>query len=123
MKLSLVIPCYNEEGNVEKFFSEVKKVFNESNAVSPYELDVVIDLIYSELSSSMNYFQMQTNLIVESVYFTANTELEGEFAQSLAEKIYVPLVVPSFYSEYMTGSFSPKEFAGCISLAKVALEG
>ena len=28
MRLSLIIPCYNEEGNVEKFFSEVKRVFD-----------------------------------------------------------------------------------------------
>ena len=28
MLLSLVIPCYNEEGNVEKFFCEVKKTFD-----------------------------------------------------------------------------------------------
>lgn len=27
MDLSLVIPCYNEEGNVEKFFNEAEKVF------------------------------------------------------------------------------------------------
>ena len=28
MFLSLVVPCYNEEGNVEKFFSETNKAFN-----------------------------------------------------------------------------------------------
>ncbi|MDE6752046.1 MAG: glycosyltransferase family 2 protein, partial [Eubacterium sp.] len=28
MFLSLVVPCYNEEGNVEKFFSEVNRVFD-----------------------------------------------------------------------------------------------
>ena len=28
MRLSLIIPCYNEEGNVEKFFNEVKRVFD-----------------------------------------------------------------------------------------------
>ena len=27
MKLSLVVPCYNEEANVERFFSEVNRVF------------------------------------------------------------------------------------------------
>lgn len=41
MKLSLVIPCYNEEGNVEKFYSEVKRVF-EGN-VSDYEFVFVND--------------------------------------------------------------------------------
>lgn len=41
MKLSLVIPCYNEEGNVEKFFSEVKRVFN--GKVDDYECVFVND--------------------------------------------------------------------------------
>lgn len=27
MKLSLVVPCYNEEGNVERFFNEVNNTF------------------------------------------------------------------------------------------------
>ncbi len=102
---------------------EVKKVFNESYEVSPLELDVVIDLLHSELSSSMNYFQMQTNILIDSVLFSASTVLEGNLAQALAEKAYVPLTVPTFYNEYMSSSFSPKNYAGCISLAKAALEG
>lgn len=31
MFLSLVVPCYNEEGNVEKFFSETNRVFDGRN--------------------------------------------------------------------------------------------
>ena len=27
MKLSLVVPCYNEEANVKRFFNEVNNVF------------------------------------------------------------------------------------------------
>lgn len=102
---------------------EVKKVFNESYEVSPMELETVIDLLNSELSSSMNYFQMQTNILIDSVLFSASTVLEGNLAQALAEKAYVPLTVPTFYNEYMSSSFTPKNYAGCISLAKVALEG
>jgi len=30
MKLSLVVPCYNEEGNVERLFQEVKNTFKEN---------------------------------------------------------------------------------------------
>ena len=41
MKLSLVVPCYNEEGNVEKFFSETNRVFE--NRVSDYEFVFVND--------------------------------------------------------------------------------
>ncbi len=28
MKLSLIVPCFNEEGNVERFFNEVNRVFS-----------------------------------------------------------------------------------------------
>lgn len=41
MKLSLVVPCYNEEGNVEKFYSEVKKSFE--GKVEDYEFVFVND--------------------------------------------------------------------------------
>lgn len=102
---------------------EVKKAFNNAEEVTSYELDTVTDLLYSELSSSMNYYQMQTNHLIDNVLFSAATALEGRIAEVLAEKCYVPLTVPSFYNEYMTSSFTPKNFAGCISLAKIALEG
>ncbi len=102
---------------------EVKKAFHSPDEITSIEMETITELLQSELSSSMNYFQMQTNLIIESIYFTALTPLEGDFAQNLAEKAYVPLIVPTFYSEYSTGSFSPKEYAGCISLAKSLLEG
>ena len=42
MKLSLIVPCYNEEGNVEIFFSEVNKVFAQNN-IQDYEFVFVND--------------------------------------------------------------------------------
>ena len=41
MKLSLVVPCYNEEANVERFFNEVNNVFK--NKVEDYEFVFVND--------------------------------------------------------------------------------
>ena len=41
MKLSLVVPCYNEEANVKRFFDEVNKVFR--NKVPDYEFVFVND--------------------------------------------------------------------------------
>ncbi len=102
---------------------EVKKAFHSPDELTSIEMETITELLQSELSSSMNYFQMQTNLVVESIYFSAFTPLESNFAQALAERAYVPLVVPTFYSEYTTGNFSPKEYAGSISLAKSLLEG
>lgn len=102
---------------------EVKKAFNNGDELTTLELETITDLLYSELSSSMNYYQMQTSQLIDNVLFSAATVLEERIAEVLAEKCYVPLTVPAFYNEYMTSSFTPKNYAGCISLAKVALEG
>lgn len=41
MKLSLVVPCYNEEANVERFFNEVNSAFN--NKIPDFEFVFVND--------------------------------------------------------------------------------
>ena len=41
MKLSLVVPCFNEEANVERFFEEVNKTF--AGKVTAYEIVFVDD--------------------------------------------------------------------------------
>ena len=102
---------------------EVKKAFNDPQEVITTEMEIIVDLLYSELSSSINYFQMQTGYRLNNVLFTASTELENEIAEKLAEKSYIPLTIPEFYKEYSKASFDASEFAGCISLGKAALEG
>ena len=102
---------------------EVKKAFNDPEELTSLELETIADLLYSELSSSINYFQMQTGFIMNSVIFKAATELEERILEKLNEKSYVPLTIPKFYSEYSTASFDASDYAGCISLARVALEG
>ena len=102
---------------------EVKKAFNDPEELTSIELEVIADLLYSELSSSINYFQMQTGFIMNSVLFKAATELEEKILEKLNEKSYIPLTIPKLYGEYSTASFDASDYAGCISLAKVALEG
>ncbi len=102
---------------------EVKKAFNDPHEIVTTEMEVIVDLLYSELSSSINYFQMQTGYMLNKVLFSAATELEKDIVERLSEKSYVPLEIPEFYKEYSNGALNASEFAGCISLAKVALEG
>ncbi len=102
---------------------EVKKIFNDAKEVVTSEMETVVDLLYSELSSSINYFQMQTGYMMNKVFFSAATELQNEILDKISEKSYVPLEIPELYEEYSTASFNASEYAGCISLAKVALEG
>jgi len=102
---------------------EVKKAFNDPHEIITTEMEAIVDLLYSELSSSINYFQMQTGYMMSKVYFSAATELEKDILNALSEKSYVPLETPELYENYSTSSFDASEYAGCISLAKVALEG
>lgn len=102
---------------------EVKKAFNEPSAIITTEMEMIVDLLYSELSSSINYFQMQTGYMLNKVFFSAATDLQKVLAEKLAEKSYIPLEIPEFYKQYSEESFDASEFAGCISLAKAALEG
>lgn len=101
---------------------EVKKAFHSPEELTSIELETIVELLQSELSSSMNYFQMQTNMIIERVLFNTASSLEGNIAQQLAERCYVPLSVPAFHNSLASGTFFPKNYAGCIELAKVGLE-
>lgn len=102
---------------------EVKKVFEESDTVIEPEIDTVVEFLSGELSSSVSYYQMQNNSLVNSILFSADTPLQSKLLEKLSERAFIPVSIPNFYGEYMTSDFNPAEYAGCISLAKVALEG
>lgn len=89
MKLSLVIPCYNEEGNVEKFFSEVNRVFN--GKVSDYEFvfvnDGSKDKTYQKLKqlynkhhneSSIQVLTFSRNFGKEAAMYAGLSKAEGD---------------------------------------------
>lgn len=102
---------------------EVKKAFNSPEDITDMQVQTIVDFLYSELSSSINYFQMQNDKFIDKVLFSAACANEQELFKRLSEKSFVPVSIPSFYEEYMTTEFNPARFTGCISLAKEALEG
>ncbi len=102
---------------------EVKRAFNAADNILESELDTIADLLYSELSSSINYYQMQTGAIISSVLFSSSTVLESQILERLSAKAYVPLTIPKLCEEYATSEFDSSEYASCISLAKAAMEG
>lgn len=102
---------------------EVKRAFNAADNILDSELDTIADLLYSELSSSINYYQMQTGAIISSVLFSASTVLESKILERLSAKAYVPLTIPKLCEEYANGDFDSSVYASCISLAKAAMEG
>lgn len=89
MKLSLIVPCYNEEGNVEKFFSEVNKAFN--GKVNDYEFvfvnDGSKDKTYQRLKYLYNTYSNNYNIQVltfsrnfgkEAAIYAGLTKSKGE---------------------------------------------
>lgn len=86
MKLSLVIPCYDEEGNVEKFVSEVNRVF--SGRVTDYELvfvnDGSRDATYSRLralydvNKNIQVLTFSRNFGKEAAIYAGLTKARGD---------------------------------------------
>lgn len=86
--LSLVIPCYNEEGNVEKFFSETNRVFE--GKVDEYEFVFVNDgstdmthknlkKLYNEnRDSNIQVLSFSRNFGKESAIYAGLTHANGD---------------------------------------------
>ncbi len=71
MDISLIIPCYNEEGNVELFFSEAQKVFKNSGYSCEYVFvnDGSTDLTKEKLK---NIFNSNPSTNITIVNFSRN---------------------------------------------------
>lgn len=85
MKLSLVIPCYNEEGNVEKFFSEVNRVFE--NRVEDYEFVFVNDGSTDQTYKKLKYIhnELNTKNNVQVLTFSRNFGKESAIYAGLSK--------------------------------------
>lgn len=90
MKLSLIVPCYNEQDNVEEFYNQVNKVF--CNRIEDYEFvfvdDGSSDDTYNKLVQLYNTHQ-QSNIQVlsfsrnfgkESAIYAGLSNAKGELA-------------------------------------------
>ena len=73
--LSLVVPCYNEEGNVEKFFSEVNRVF--LGKVDSYEFVFVNDGSKDKTYQKLKEIHESSPKNVQVLSFSRNFGKEG----------------------------------------------
>lgn len=89
MKLSLIVPCYNEEGNVERFFDLVTEVFD--GKVKDYEFVFVNDgsndgtreklrQLYRDKNEKKNiqYLSFSRNFGKEAAIYAGLSEAKGE---------------------------------------------
>lgn len=107
----------------ERIAYTVKSAFSDPENTSEEDYFTIANMLSSELSSSISYYQMQGYAPIETVYFSALMEGENIVAKKLKEMSFMPVEVPMFCSEYESSNFAPAEYTGCISLALEALEG
>ena len=80
--LSLVVPCYNEEGNVEKFFTEVNRVFKDK--VSDYEFVFVNDGSKDKTYQNLKKIHEASPKNVHVLSFSRNFGKEGAIYAGLS---------------------------------------
>lgn len=89
MDLSLIVPCYNEEGNVKKFFEESEKAFADSGVRLEYVFvndgssdktgEVLNELFKTEYSSNITVITFSRNFGKESAIYAGLQHANGDF--------------------------------------------
>lgn len=81
MKISFVVPCYNEEDNVELFFDKVKTVMRESPYA--YEIIFINDGSQDKTLENLKKIYIQNSTIVKVVNFSRNFGKEAAMLSGL----------------------------------------
>lgn len=89
MDLSLIIPCYNEEGNVKRFFEESEKAFADSGVRLEYVFvndgstdgtgSALSELFKTEYSSNMTVVTFSRNFGKESAIYAGLQHASGDY--------------------------------------------
>lgn len=83
MKLSLVVPCYNEEGNIKKFLSEVEKNFK--NWPFAYEIIFIDDGSKDNTMNELRTIIKTSNQNIKVICFSRNFGKEAGIYAGLKE--------------------------------------
>ena len=88
MDFSLIVPCYNEEGNLEKFYEEAEKVFSNANIEYEYVFindgstdnsEKILKKIYNEHpNKNITIVNFSRNFGKESAIFAGLKNCEGD---------------------------------------------
>lgn len=88
MKLSLVVPCYNEEGNVEKFFNEVNRVFMD-NGIIDYEFVFINDGSFDSTMQNLKklYDEYKDSYNLQIISFSRNFGKESAIYAGMSKAV------------------------------------
>lgn len=81
MKISLVVPCYNEEDNVECFFNEVKNTMQKFSYA--YEIIFINDGSHDRTLDNLKKIYTQNSAVVKVVNFSRNFGKEAAMLSGL----------------------------------------
>lgn len=103
MKLSLVVPCYNEEDNVRLFFKEAEKVL--SGNIESYEIIFINDgskdstmkelkkLYYEEKGCNIKVIGFSRNFGKEAAIYAGLSQAVGEYTSVIDADLQQPLYI------------------------------
>lgn len=83
MKLSIVVPCFNEEDNIELLCNEIKEVFKKENI--KYEVIFINDGSSDSTLKEMKKSILNTNLNIKIINFSRNFGKEAAMYAGLRE--------------------------------------
>ena len=83
MKLSLVIPCYNEEGNVQKFVEVISQTFK--NKIFNYELIFINDGSQDDTLNKLKELCNNSDQNIKIINFSRNFGKEAGMYAGLKE--------------------------------------
>lgn len=83
MKLSIVVPCFNEEDNIELLCNEIKEVFKKENI--KYEVIFINDGSSDSTLKEMKKSILNTNLNIKIINFSRNFGKEAAMYAGLKE--------------------------------------
>ena len=99
MKLSLVIPCYNEEGNVQKFVEVISQTFK--NKIFNYELIFINDGSQDDTLNKLKELCNNSDQNIKIINFSRNFGKEAGMYAGLKEAKGDYITIPDYEIDFL----------------------
>lgn len=115
-KISVVVPCYNEEAVLSKFYEEITRVLRNECECESYEVIFVDDgskdgtheIIkkLAEKDSCVEYIAFSRNFGKESAMYAGLKYADGDYTVIIdADLQHPPKYIPQMYEQILTGKY------------------
>ena len=115
-KISIVVPCYNEEDALEIFYHDITRVLKDEMQCENYEVifvndgskDMTQDIIekLSAEDSHIEFVSLSRNFGKESAMYAGLKYAEGDYTVIMdADLQHPPKYIPEMYKKMQTGMF------------------